>query len=181
MASDRPVSNEEAQAAADVLLPLIRRVSPGALERAEVVEQSGLETDEIRDGIALLLEQRKIEDTDDGYRVLGAASLSEVAAGAAETEPTPEADGDGPVEANPASPASVPGSAQSYRAKFDVSITYGGTTRDEAAVQQAAAMEEEIANLLAEHYPNAVLSVEVARIEAYKPRPIFDRDQDTPD
>lgn len=163
---------EDAAAAADALLPLIRRVSPGALEKAEIVEQSGLEAEEIREGLALLEEQGKIEDTDDGYRVVGTSTLADSAA----SGPGGDGDGEKPREDDPASPASVPGSAQSYRATFSVTATYGGAKRDEAALQQAAAMEEEIAEGIHALYPNAVIAVDVVQVEAYKPRVIYGKD-----
>lgn len=129
----------------------------------------GLETEEVRAGIALLLEAGSIEETEDGYRVAGA---EEKLPGPDEPAPSDE---EVPRSDDAASPASVPGASQSYRAAYDVMVTFGGPgDRDEAALQKAAAMEEEIASAIHELYPNAVVAVETGRIEAYKPRVIYE-------
>ncbi|MGH2939472.1 MAG: hypothetical protein ACRDPE_15295 [Solirubrobacterales bacterium] len=165
------MASEDAQAAADVLLPLIRRVAPGAMEGAELVEKSGLETGEIREGIAVLVENGSITETDDGYQAAGATG--DLATAVAAAGGPDDTDDDGPETDDPASPASVPGAGQSYRATFSITATYGGTTNDAAAMQQAAAMEEEIADAIHGLYPNAVIAVDVEQIEAYKPRVIY--------
>jgi hypothetical protein len=164
------VASEDAQAAADVLLPLLRRVAPGAMEGAEIVEKSGLETGEIREGMKVLLEGGQVEETDDGFKVAGATGDLATAAGAGAPD---DDDEDRPETDDPASPAAVPGAGQSYRATFSITATYGGTTNDQAAMAQAAAMEEEIADAIHGLYPNAVIAVDVTQIEAYKPRVIY--------
>jgi hypothetical protein len=161
------LSPEDAKAAAEAILPLIKRASPEAIERAELVDQCGLETDEIRAGIAFLVEGGTIREEGGGYAIASAPPAA-----------APSADGDGasdeeaPETDDPASPASVPGSGQNYRATFEVTATFA-ETKDEAALAAAAAMEEEIADLIHAKYPGAVIGVDVTRIEAYKPRVIY--------
>lgn len=162
--------SEDAAAAAGVLLPLIRRVAPGALEKAEIVEGSGLDTDEIREGLDALLKEGKIEETDDGYRLAGReAELSAAAQSQEESE-------EGASDADPATPLSVPGVQNGYRSTMQVTITYGGLETDEEAMARAAAMEDEIADLVHKAYPDSVVAIEVKRVEAYKPRVIFQED-----
>lgn len=157
---------EEAKAAADALLPLIRRAAPEPIERAELVDQSGLETDEARAGIAFLEEGGMIREEGGGYALASASPAPPTAA--------PSANGDeaAPETSDPTSPASVPGTGQNYRASFAVTATFGEKT-DDGALAAAAAMEEEIADLIHARYPGAVIGVDVTRIEAYKPRVIY--------
>lgn len=169
------MADADAQAAADTIFPLIRRVAPGALEKAELQEGSGLETDEIRAALELLKSKGWIEETDDGYRVPGAADSI--------APERPKAKGDGeeededePGATDPAVPQSVPGTDQGYRATLEIVLTYGGRMRDEAAMAQAAAMEEEVADAIHKLYPGGIVAVDVKKVEAYKPRVIFDRE-----
>lgn len=174
MAKASPTASEDAAAAAAAILPLIRRVSPGAMEKMELVEASGMETDELREGLDCLLAEGKIEETDDGYKLAGREA--ETAAAASKTPPPPaeedEGDGAGP---HPAVPVSVVGGNDS-RAIMEVIVTYAGGDRDEETAAKAAAMEEEIADLIHQRYPDSVTSVEVKRVEGYTPRLIFDRE-----
>lgn len=162
------LSPEDTKAAAEAILPLIKRASPEAIERAELVDQSGLETDEIRAGLAFLVEGGTIREEGGGYALAGVAPTAAASDG---KDGEGESD-DGPETPDAASPASVPGSGQNYRASFAVTATFA-ETKDEAAMQAAAAMEVEIANLIHGKYPGAVISVDVARIEAFKPRVIY--------
>lgn len=162
MAKPAITKSEDAAAAAGALLPLIRRVAPGALEKAELVEQSGMETDEIREGLEFLTAEGKIEETEDGYKLAGAEAKA--------VEATAE---EQPGGADPGTPMSVPGVQKGYRATMEVTVTYGGPERDEEAMAEAAAMEERIANLVHGEYPDAVVAVEVKKVEAYQPRVIF--------
>jgi hypothetical protein len=166
--------SEDAQAAAGVLLPLIRRVSPGALEKAEMVDNSGLDTDEIREGVDCLVAEGKIEETDDGYILAGREAEAAASATKTRAKEASGEEGEGSGGPDPAAPPSVPGSLNSYRATMETVITYGGSEEgDEEAMAKAAAMEEEIADLIHQQYPNSVVAVEVKKVEAYKPRVIF--------
>jgi hypothetical protein len=159
---------EDAKAAAEVILPLIKRSAPEAIERAELVDQSGLETDEIRAGLSFLVEGGTIREEGGGYALASAAPTA-----AASNDSEEEGPGeDGPETSDATSPASVPGSGQNYRATFEVTATFA-ETKDEAALAAAAAMEEEIADMIHAKYTGAVISVDVSRIEAYKPRVIY--------
>ena len=158
----------DAAAAAETILPIIKRAAPEAIERAELVDQCGLETDEIRAGLAHLLDGDAIREEGAGFAL---ASSAPSAAPSADEAAGEEGEG-APETADPASPASVPGAGQNYRATFDVTLTFG-EKKDDAALQAAAAIEEEIADLVHERYPNAVVSVDVSKVEAYKPRVIF--------
>lgn len=160
---------EEAKAAADALLPLIRRAAPEPIERAELVDQSGLETDEARAGITFLEEGGMIREEDGGFALASAPPTAAPSSGEGEGE----GDEKPPETPDAASPASVPGTGQNYRATFEVTATFA-ETKDDAALAAAAAMEEEIADLVHAKYPGAVISVDVTRIEAYKPRVIFE-------
>lgn len=161
------LSAEDTKAASEAILPLIKRAAPEPIERAELVDQCGLQTDEIRAGLAFLVEGGTIREEGDGYAIASAppAAAPSANGNGASDEEAPETD-------DPTSPASVPGSGQNYRATFDVTATFA-ETKDDAALAASAAMEEEIADLIHGKYPGAVISVDVTRIEAYKPRVIY--------
>jgi hypothetical protein len=165
------LSPEDAEAVADQILPLISRAAPEPIERAELVDTSGLETDELRAGLAWLEEKEQIREEGGGYVLASAAPAASSSANGDGAD-----DEEAPETSDPASPASVPGSGENYRATFDVMVTFG-EKRDEAALQAAAAMETEIAELIHAKYPGAVLSVDVSKVEAYKPRVIYGGDE----
>jgi hypothetical protein len=165
------LSTEDAGIAADVIYPLIRRVAPGELTKSELVEQCGLDNDEIRAGVQRLLDGGRIHATEDGWAVAGAGASE---AGGA---PPPEDDDEGPAPNEPGD-APDPGSPgvavpeEGYKAIYEVTVAFGGK-EDEAAIAIAAEMEEEIADLLHSRYPHAVVGAEVKGLVAYRPRVIF--------
>ena len=167
------LSPEDAQAAAEVILPLIRRASPEPIERAELVDRAGLETDEIRAGLGHLTEAGTIREEGGGYALTSAAPTAAPADGASDDEK-------GPETADAASPASVPGSGQNYRASFEVTTTFA-ETKDDAALGAAGAMEVEIADLVHAKYPGAVVAVNVTKVEAYKSTVIYGEGSESQD
>lgn len=148
---------------------LLQRVAPEALDSADLLAESGFESDELRDAIKELEDEGLVEGAEDGYRYIDTAERLATQVQIAE----PQSDApDSEEEVLP----DGPGADTHFRVSIAVLATFGkarGDT-DDAASKRAQAIAVEAGNVLAAAMPNLHFHVEVQRLEAFdKPRQLW--------
>jgi hypothetical protein len=156
--------------AAEPVSIMLTRAHPGELTADQLAEELDLDTDDIRAGLEELRATGRPGDA--AGRKPEPARTDEEDPGdgdlAAEEERPPRAEPPAPV-------LPAPGAGPSYRASYGLQIAFAGARgekRDETARKDAAALEEKIADALAEGLGVGV-SVELTDLEAFdSPRPV---------
>ena len=158
---------------ADEIEVLLQRAAPGALEKGELVDQVGLTTDELREGLGWLEAQGQVKYTEDGD-FDGYVWVEE---GAAPREPDAPAD----EEEDDDDPRAAPGPALDahVRARFQVVASFSGSSSDDASIRKAQVLADEIGNALAIAFPKLALHVDVEAVEAFdNPRALWPQPAD---
>jgi hypothetical protein len=167
--------------AAEPVSIMLTRAHPGELTADQLAEELDLDTDDIRAGLEELRATGRLNEEGEHFAI----NLPGDAAGRkpepARTDEEDPGDGDlaaeeeRPPRAEPPAPVlPAPGAGPSYRASYGLQIAFAGARgekRDETARKDAAALEEKIADALAEGLGVGV-SVELTDLEAFdSPRP----------
>lgn len=173
-------ADTEVQAAADEIEILLQRAAPGSIEKAEVVSETGLGTDEVRAGVAHLEEQGRARETDYG-------------------ELTWAGDGDNPASDDDDSAlirendltgrladlhADGPALSGQVRSTFEIVCSFGRAPgdSDNSAILKTQAIAEEIGNALGAAMPRLDFHVDVRRVDTFdSPRtlwPVAPADED---
>jgi hypothetical protein len=161
---------------ADAVEIILQRAALGEVEKAELVEEAGLATDDLREAIDWLEEQGQLVVTDTGYRSAGG-----------DDEPTgPEAahpSEDEPLEPVPEQEAPGPAMTAHVRSHFEVVCSFGRSPgeSDGAAVKKAQAIANEIGNALSAAMPRLDFHVEVSGVDAFdSPRSLWPPEDEEP-
>lgn len=158
---------EERHWAADPIEVELQRAAPGRVEKAELVDLTGIETDDLRAGLASLEAEGRIGEDGDGYFLMSDGK---------EAGPPPP-DPDVPEDAPRGTPSDVanaaalqaPGAGPSYRATYGLQLAFAGARggkRDDAAKETAQQLEEMIADAVNGAVGIGV-SVELTDLEAF--------------
>lgn len=155
---------------ADEIEVLLQRAAPGALEKGELVDQVGLNTDELREGLAWLEAEGQVKYTEEGdFDGYVWVEEGEAPAAAGEEESESEADDDD-------DPRAAPGPALDahVRARFVVVASFSASSSDDGSIRKAQALADEIGNALGMAFPKLALHVDVEAVEAFdNPRPLW--------
>ena len=155
--------------AADEVELLLQRAAPGEVEKEELISETGLPNDELREAIDWLREHGNLEDTENGYRLPEGSASGEAPADEHEPEHEPEHE----EEPGPALTAHV-------RSHFEVVCSFGrkpGET-DDASLAKSQTIAAEIGNALSMALPKLDFHVSVLRVDAFdSPRPLFPADE----
>lgn len=156
---------------ADQVAVILQRAHPNELSKEELVEQAGLSTTDLRTCLDALRQGGELDESGDGYRWVDPAGEL-TGGGDEELVPDKAADGEQPLATE-----LVDDSGRTNRFVLEVTGNFKparGAT-DEANVRQAAAIAEEIQNVLGTALPAIGTIVLVKRLEAYdKPRVVYD-------
>lgn len=165
--------------AADHLYSELRRTWPEEMTKQELLDASGLSSEEARAGLELLERQGRLDAS--------GGQLKAVVDGEAQLRPEDE-EGDVPEDAPepvqdappPGSSTVVPGQGETYHSHYTVMVAFGQSpgTKPEAAVKTARAMEEEIADRIHAMYEGVIVGVELQRVEVSQPRVIYGGGED---
>lgn len=130
---------------AEQISMILRRAAPDQLEKAELLDQSGLQVDEFRVGVAELESAGLLDEAADhyGWRPPGSGP----------TAPPPDSDEAEEADAAPrvrdVEPiANAPATGPTYRADYRVVVQFAATRgegRDEAALKRATTIGERLA------------------------------------
>jgi hypothetical protein len=162
------MAQSERPPAADEIEIFLQRAAPGAVEREEIVAETGMDTDDLRDGLAYLTEEGSIRETKDGF--FQVADGDEPPATASDEE-----DAAAPTLADDDDPAGPALTGAQLRANFEVICTFGQDpgASDKAALLKTEAIRNEIGNALGAALPKLDFHVEVTAVDAFTARPLW--------
>lgn len=170
-------SEEERPEGADDIVILLQRAEPGAVDRDEVFAESGLTSDKARAAIAFLVEEGEISETKDGSLMSG------------DGEPEPDQDYETPPtdqladalarnhagDEAAAAAAAADSPAGQVRTTLTVTSTFNRAAgeSDQAVLQKAQVIADEVGNALGMAFPKLDWRVEVSGVDAFDTRPLW--------
>lgn len=159
---------------ADVVEKALQRVHPNEMEKGELSDATGLNSQELRAGLEALEERGRLNVNGEGY------ALNLDGDDPARVPPPPEPDGEeeaGESEQQLAAAApalQLPGAGAPYRAILKLTVAFAGArggNADDDAKSTARRLEETVAEIVSEGL-NVGVIVELTDLEALQPRKV---------
>lgn len=166
---------------ADQLLVLLKRAWPGEVEKNDLVEQSGLAPNDLRDALDQLRRDGELDESGDNYAWRNPDDPEREG----RWEPAPGGDESPEEEASLEHRLSLPDhTGRHVQVAFTITGSFAPSRgqSDDGMTGKAAKIAEEIGNILGQVLPSLGANVTVSKVQVYdSPRVVFDAEAALPE